>query len=162
MPDANLSYTHTIKAKERRGQGRAAASLAIGIPFSLQPDYGVDEIRTTVQWSVIVLLVAVIAGYTRRISGEADRQRSLALDRLTRLSDANALLFSLHRVAQSLPASLDMDEVLDTTVARLRGLVDFSAVAILLFDDTDAHFEALLETLIIGLLPDRGIPGIAD
>jgi signal transduction histidine kinase len=120
-----------------------AASLAIGIPFSLQPDYGVDEIRTTVQWSVIVLLVAVIAGYTRRISGEADRQRSLALDRLTRLSDANALLFSLHRVAQSLPASLDMDEVLDTTVARLRGLVDFSAVAILLFDDTDAHWQVL-------------------
>ena len=120
-----------------------AAALAIGIPFALQPGYGEDEIRVTVQWTVIILLVAVIAGYTRRISGEADRQRSLALDRLTRLSDANALLFSLHRVAQSLPASLDMSEVLDTTVARLRGLVDFTAVAILLFDDTDAHWQVL-------------------
>jgi signal transduction histidine kinase len=120
-----------------------AAAVAIGVPFSLQPGYGADEVRTTVQWSVIMLLVAVIAGYTRRISGEADRQRSLALDRLTRLSDANALLFSLHRVAQSLPASLDMNEVLDTTVTRLRGIVDFSSVAILLFDDTDAHWQVL-------------------
>lgn len=120
-----------------------AASLAIGIPFALQPTYGESEIKVTVQWTVIMLLVAVIAGYTRRISGEADRQRSLALDRLTRLSDANALLFSLHRVAQSLPASLDMNEVLDTTIARLRGLVDFTTVAILLFDDTDAHWQVL-------------------
>lgn len=120
-----------------------AAALAVGIPYALQPQYGERELRITVQWTVIVVLVAVIAGYTRRISGEADRQRSLALDRLTRLSDANALLFSLHRVAQSLPASLDMSEVLDTTVARLRGLVDFTAVAILLFDDTDAHWQVL-------------------
>ncbi len=121
----------------------AAASLAIGIPFALQPEYGERDIKVTVQWTAIMLLVAVIAGYTRRISGEADRERSLALDRLTRLSDANALLFSLHRVAQSLPASLDMNEVLDTTVTRLRGLVDFSAVAILLFDDTDAQWQVL-------------------
>jgi signal transduction histidine kinase len=120
-----------------------AAAVAIGVPFTLQPGFGADQARTTVQWSVIMLLVAVIAGYTRRISGEADRQRSLALDRLTRLSDANALLFSLHRVAQSLPASLDMNEVLDTTVTRLRGIVDFSSVAILLFDDTDAHWQVL-------------------
>ncbi len=119
-----------------------AAAIAIGVPFATRNDTA-DGARTTVQWTVIMLLVAVIAGYTRRISGEADRQRSLALDRLTRLSDANALLFSLHRVAQSLPASLDMDEVLDTTVARLRGIVDFTSVAIFLFDDTDAHWQVL-------------------
>ena len=78
-----------------------------------------------------MLLVAVIAGYARRISGEADRQHSLALDRLGRLADANALLFSLHRVTQTLPASLDLDEVLDTTIGRLRGLFDFDSAAIL-------------------------------
>src|SRR5690606_3753116 len=58
-------------------------------------------------------------------------------------SDANALLFSLHRIAQTLPASLDLDEVLDTTVARLRGLFDLHAVAILVFDDTDGHWLVL-------------------
>ena len=83
------------------------------------------------------MLVALVAGYARRISGEADRQQSLALDRLGRLADANALLFSLHRVAQTLPASLDLDEVLDSTMGRLRDLFEFEAAAVLLYDETD-------------------------
>jgi signal transduction histidine kinase len=119
------------------------AALAISLGDASQPDYGWSDLRITLQWSVVLLLVGVVAGYARRISGEADRQHSLALDRLDRLSDANALLFSLHRVAQTLPASLDLGEVLDTTVARLRGLVDFDAVAILVFDDTDASWQVI-------------------
>jgi signal transduction histidine kinase len=140
--------TAVIVAGFARGFGFAlrvgiATSTAVSIAFITRPDFDRTDFRITVQWSVIMILVAIIAGYTRRISGEADRQRTLALDRLTRLSDANALLFSLHRVAQSLPASLDMNEVLDTTMARLRGLLDFSAVAILIFDDTDANWQVL-------------------
>jgi uncharacterized protein YigA (DUF484 family) len=84
-----------------------------------------------------MVLIALVAGYARRISGEADRQQTLALDRLGRLADANALLFSLHRVAQSLPASLDLDECLDSTMGRLRDLFDFTAAAVLLLDDAD-------------------------
>ncbi len=101
------------------------------------------DLRNAAQWTIILLLVALVAGYSRRISGEADRQRTMALDRLERLSDANALLFSLHRIAQTLPASLDMPEVLDTTMARLRSLFEFDAVVLLLFDDTDATWQVL-------------------
>lgn len=120
-----------------------SSSLAISIPWALNEEITAVEIRLTVQWTLILLLVAVIAGYARRLTGEADRQRSLTLDRLSRLSDANALLFSLHRVAQSLPASLDMNDVLDTTITRLRGLLDFSAIALLIFDETDANWQVL-------------------
>ena len=91
----------------------------------------------------MLLLVALIAGYGRRISGEADRQHVLALDRLGRLADANALLYSLHRVTQTLPASLDLDDVLDTTFTRLRGLLDVDAAAILGLDETDGHWSVL-------------------
>jgi hypothetical protein len=86
------------------------------------PDYvnGNHELRVPAQWASWMVLIALVAGYARRISGEADRQQTLALDRLGRLADANALLFSLHRVAQSLPASLDLDEALDSTMGRLR------------------------------------------
>jgi signal transduction histidine kinase len=140
--------TAVIVAGFARGFGFAlrigiATATAVSIAYVTRPEFDQAEFRITVQWSVIMLLVAIIAGYTRRISGEADRQRTLALDRLTRLSDANALLFSLHRVAQSLPASLDMNEVLDTTIVRLRGLLDFSSVAVLIFDDTDANWQVL-------------------
>ena len=119
------------------------AALAVSFGEAASPGYGGEDFGVAIQWSAVLLLVGVVAGYARRISGEADRQHSLALDRLDRLSDANALLFSLHRVAQTLPASLDLGEVLDTTIARLRGLVDFDAVAVLVFDDTDAAWQVI-------------------
>jgi signal transduction histidine kinase len=118
------------------------SALAIGLPDLQRHDFNFEtDAPVALQWTVILLMVALIAGYARRISGEADRQHSLALDRLGRLADANALLFSLHRVAQTLPASLDYDEVLDSTVQRLRGLLDFDALAILLADDTDGSWS---------------------
>src|SRR6478609_8293918 len=114
-----------------------AACLAIGIPFLIQDGTTIEDVRTTAQWTVELLLVALIAGYARRVTGEADRAHSLALDRLGRLADANTLLYSLHRVAQSLPASLDLEEVLDTTMGRLRDLFTFDGATVLLLDETD-------------------------
>lgn len=122
------------------------ASLAISIPFLVQNDITASDLRITMQWSVWLTLVALIAGYARRVIGEADRQHTLALDRLGRLADANLLLYSLHRVAQTLPASLDLEESLDTTVQRLKDLFQCDGLALLLLDETDhqwvtARFE---------------------
>ncbi|MEY2423048.1 MAG: hypothetical protein QOI95_3115 [Acidimicrobiaceae bacterium] len=109
--------------------------LAVTVPDYVRNDHA--DLRVAAQWASEMVLIALVAGYARRISGEADRQQTLALDRLGRLADANALLFSLHRVAQSLPASLDLDEALDSTMGRLRDLFEFTAAAVLLLDDTD-------------------------
>ncbi|MFZ4433662.1 MAG: histidine kinase [Microthrixaceae bacterium] len=117
--------------------------LAVSFPYV---DTAVDQREALIQaasWSGIVLLVAIVAGYARRISGEAARERELAMDRLSRLSDANALLFSLHRVTQTLPASLDLGDVLDSTLTRMKSLVSYDSVAVLLFDETDAHWEVV-------------------
>ena len=92
------------------------------------------------QWSVELLLVSLIAGYARRILGESEEERNRNLNRIGQLADANALLFSLHRVAQSLPASLDLDEALDATMGRLHDLFDFDAAALLVLDDTDGSW----------------------
>ena len=103
-----------------------------------------------------------MAGYARRISGEADRQHSLALDRLGRLTDANALLFSLHRVTQTLPASLDLDDVLDTTITRLRGLFEFDSAAIMVLDDTDAGWQVVRrENVRLPVAAEAGRPAPA-
>ena len=118
------------------------STLAVSLPFLIE-DPSRDRIVVSAQWTLVLLLVALIAGYTRQISGEAERQNSLALDRLGRLADANSLLYSLHRITQTLPASLDLDDVLDTTVSRLRGLFDFDTAVILGFDDTDGSWELL-------------------
>jgi signal transduction histidine kinase len=120
-----------------------ATVLAITFPFVAQADNRREAMILSASWSAIVLLVAIVAGYARRISGEADRERELAIDRLGRLADANALLFSLHRVAQTLPASLDLGDVLDSTLSRMKSLISYDSVAVLLFDETDAHWDVV-------------------
>lgn len=120
-----------------------ASILAIGIPWASAPAFGQDDLRTAVQWSVEVLLVALVAGYARRISGEAEQRQSQAMIRLGRLSDANALLYQLHQVTQTLPASLDLEEVLDATLDQLTELFDYDALAILLLDDTDGRWHTV-------------------
>ncbi len=90
----------------------------------------------------------------------ADRERELAFDRLGRLEDANSLLFSLHRVTQTLPASLDLGEVLDSTLSRLKTLVAYDSVAILLLDETDGHWDVARHKGLV--LPNRIDRATAD
>lgn len=106
---------------------------------------GVDQptaVREAVQWLAMMVLVALVAGHARRISVESANQHSLALDRLGRLAEANALLFSLHRLAQSLPASLDLEEVLGSTTNRIKDLLHHDAATVLLLDETDHRWRS--------------------
>jgi signal transduction histidine kinase len=118
-----------------------ATAAAVGIPMLLTSDTLEDDVRTTVQWSTELVLVGLVAGYARRITGDADERRSEALDRLGRLADANHLLYSLHQVAQDLPASLDLEEVLESTMNRLRELLDFDTGAVLLLEESDRSWR---------------------
>jgi signal transduction histidine kinase len=114
-----------------------AIILAVGIPMLVQSDTPADDYLTTLQWGVEILLVGLVTGFARRISGDADVRHTEALNRMRRLADANELLFSLHQVAQELPASLDLDEALESTIERVRRLVDLDSAAIVLYEPTD-------------------------
>lgn len=107
-------------------------------------DVGIDGgYRTTLAWCGVLALVALTSGLARRVSQESQRQQLIALDRLAKLGEANALLFSLQRVAQTLPASLDLDDVLDSTLTRLRPLIESDAVTVLLYSDPDRSWDAV-------------------
>jgi signal transduction histidine kinase len=114
-----------------------AACIGVLVPWLLVGVSPHADLRRSGQGAAEVLLVALVAGYARRISGEADERRIATLDRLGRLSDANVLLFQLHQVTQTLPASLDLTDVLDATVDQLRSLFDADGVAILLHEESD-------------------------
>lgn len=141
-----LLLNAVIVAGFARGFGfalRVAITTSVAVSaatFIATPD---DRVATSesASWSMVVVLVALVAGYARRLSGEAERERALALDRVGRLADANDLLFSLHRVAQSLPESLDLADVLDSTMQRIRTMLDCESAALLLFDETDAQWD---------------------
>ncbi|MBI2710026.1 MAG: GAF domain-containing sensor histidine kinase [Actinobacteria bacterium] len=119
----------------------AGVAFVVTVPDMLRPGFDSAALRLAVQGSIELVLVAVLAGFARRVTREVDLRHNLALDRLGRLSDANALLYSLHRIAQALPASLALDEVLDSTVTRLRDLFSFTVAAVLLFDETGGGWQ---------------------
>jgi signal transduction histidine kinase len=158
--DSPLLFTLLVPA--------ALAGFARGFRFGLQVaglallvvglawfDDGGDA-QTASQWAGEVVLLGLVAAYARRILFEADERRAAAVDRLGRLSDANVLLFQLHQVAQSLPASLDLTEALDATVEQLRSLFDATAGAILLHEPTDGSWSTARR---FGLPDAEALPG---
>jgi len=143
-----------------------ACALALTIPYVVNAttDKGRSvRLQDSAQWSAELLLVALVAGYARRLFGEAEVRHSLALDRISRLAEANALLSSLHRVAQSLPSSFDLDEILESTVNRVRELVDCQVVAILLGDGTGTPWTVSVAegVRLPAELPDGELPPAA-
>jgi signal transduction histidine kinase len=121
-------------------QCAVAAILAIGVPLGIIDGWA-DSVPETAQWGGELLLIAVVAGYGRRISLQSREQASQALTRLHRMAEANALLSELHRVAQVLPASLDLSETLSSTVARVRELMAADVVVVLLRDEATSSWS---------------------
>ena len=116
----------------------AAAIVAITVQ-----DASLTSVRESLQdaglWTALLGLVAFASGLAHRAAQDAERQQQVALDRVSQLAEANSLLFSLQRVAQSLPASLDLDEVLDATVTRLRTLLRHGSISVFLLDGDRAE-----------------------
>ncbi|WCO69071.1 GAF domain-containing sensor histidine kinase [Iamia majanohamensis] len=141
----------------------AGSVIAVALPYLLTEGATTEALRTSLQWTTLLLLVAAVAGYARHINVEADRQHSLALDRLGRLSDANTLLFALHRVAQSLPSSLDLDDVLDSTIRRVEDLFTYDVAAVLLLDETGGGWRTVRSegSRIPSTWVDRSLPAPA-
>jgi signal transduction histidine kinase len=119
----------------------AAASFVV-ISVQYLNDVGLDDgFQLALFWAGILGLVAFTSGLSQRATLDAARQKELALVRVSRLAEANSLLFALQRVAQSMPASLDLDDVVDSTITRVRSLVPSESIALHLANDTDHRLE---------------------
>lgn len=116
-------------------------AVIIAVPHLVVQDrIDADVIRIAGQWVLWLVLLSLIAGYARRATGEAVRQHTVALGRLDSMIDANRLLHSLHEVAQTLPASLDLEEVIVSGSDRLTALFDPDGFALLVLDDSDGSW----------------------
>ena len=128
--------TAILAAGFARGFGFAlrtaiAAVLAVALPYHLEDP--APRLLVTVQWGGELLLVGIVAGYARRLFGEAEEQDVLA-------RQANDLLAQLHELAQTLPTSLDLDDTVRQAVAELRDRFPIDVAAVLLRDTaTPAH-----------------------
>ena len=109
----------------------------------------VDSLQNTITatggWFALFATVSIVSAYTQRFLEDNARQQSMTVERLGRLAEANALLYQLNKIAQTLPSSLDMAEVLDSTIARLRDLIPFDAVTVMLLEESDRTWVPVRE-----------------
>lgn len=119
----------------------ALASLAV-VSVQYLTDVSLnDGFAEVLLWAGLLGLVAFTSGLSQRATIDAARQKELALVRVSRLAEANSLLFALQRVAQSMPASLDLDDVVDSTLKRVQSLVPSESISLHLANDTDHRLE---------------------
>ncbi len=96
------------------------------------------------QAGVAFFASAAIGGLGRRLSVEAAARQEQTLDQMTRMATANDLLLALHHVAQTLPASLDLGDVVASASRRFAERFDASAAVVAVHDDATGGWRVEL------------------
>lgn len=107
-----------------------------------------DDAAVALVWGFALTAAGVIAADARR-NAEAlfrsrrqlDEERRESARRLATVEDANRLLSALHDVAQALPATLDLDGLVATTLDRLQAVFPCRVSAMLALDSTPSGPE---------------------
>lgn len=118
----------------------ASTVVVVSVQF-LNDDDASAVLGDVVLWAALLGTVVFTSGLSQRASADAARQRDAANVRVSRLAEANSLLFALQRVAQSMPASLDLDDVVDSTFTRIASLVPADTLALYFLNDNDRQLE---------------------
>jgi signal transduction histidine kinase len=140
-----------------------AAAVSVAIPFHVVLSNAPTS--STTIWGSELVLIGMITGYARRLFGLAEARAYLAQSQIERLSEANDLLVELHHVAQTLPASLDLNDTVASTVSRLEEVFSPDSVAVLLWDSSTRSWETALAqgVRLPPIVPDEDLPRhIAD
>lgn len=147
------SYDLVVTLSAGMGVVLAISALAAVVESPAEPSQAI------VGASQVILLFA-LAGYARRIFRVEEERVSLALDRVLRLTEANDLLFELHRVAQTLPVSLELGDTLALTGNRIRELFQADVFAVLLREEGSGSWQiaAAEGTRMRGPLTERQLP----
>jgi signal transduction histidine kinase len=118
----------------------AAAVVLLAAGFAFPSAEGSSE--TVSQVVLVYAASAAVAGYARRLFVDAAADQARFEDRVSRLTEANALLSQLTGVALGLPSSLNLGETVATAMAHLQELVEFTGGAILVFDAATGTWRA--------------------
>jgi len=120
-----------------------AGVLAVAATIAIQSvDPGPES--SAGQIAVVYLLCGALGAFTRNLVVEIEEQRAAAIDQATQMATANELLVSLHALSQTLPASFDLGEVVTSIRNRLRALLEFSVLVVLVRDDAAAGWRVEL------------------
>jgi signal transduction histidine kinase len=110
-----------------------AATLPLLVVGATLPSARVPT-ETASQVLLVFAATGALAGYARRLFVDAAAEQASFEDRVSSLTEANALLSQLTRVALTLPSSLDLGDTVRATMGHLEALFDFTGAAVLVSD----------------------------
>src|SRR5438105_3367946 len=98
--------------------------------------------ETASQVALVYAATGALAGYARRLFVDAAAEQASFEDRVSSLTEANALLSQLTQVARTLPSSLDLGETLNAAMGHLGQLFDFTGATVLVLDAATGTWRA--------------------
>ncbi len=111
--------------------GAVALPPLLGTPGAVH--VGIDVAAPVV---LVLIATAAVAGYAHRLFVEADQHHHETTGELLRLAQFNQQLLVLYQMAQTLPASLDLDETLEEARRHLDEAVELDVFAVLTTDES--------------------------
>ncbi|MSO37655.1 MAG: hypothetical protein EXQ69_05305 [Acidimicrobiia bacterium] len=148
----------------RKGLVAAFLTAAAITFFDIISGVSGQSLRTGLFASMVAVSAALVGGFTRQlwIDVEVRERRSIAT--ANRMVVANDLLHALHDIVQTLPASLDLSEVLYSARDRFRELFHPDTIAILLPDETSTVWTVALAdgTPMPDRLDQERLPGVLE
>jgi signal transduction histidine kinase len=126
-------------------RGGFLAAVAISAPLLvIGTTTASAKVKTETASQVVLVYAATgaLAGYARRLFVDAAAEQASFEDRVSSLTEANALLSQLTSVAMTLPSSLDLGETVAGAMGHLGQLFHFSGAAILVLDAATGTWRA--------------------
>lgn len=135
-----------LGVSERLFVSSIGALILIGVIIEMNYlRHGVDQsLQLKLQNVIVFISSAAIGAAIGEYIRDSNRRSQLVVDEIKRMGKANSLLLALHDIAQTMPASLDLGEVLATSRNRFNDLYDYEYLAILVADSTHNTFRVEL------------------
>ncbi len=146
-------------------QGIAAAAIGAGTLTlaDVLVNNGTTGIADGAQAALMLGICGCIGAFSRQLWITEEALRRTDRDQFTRMATANDLLSALHEVVQTLPASLDLGEVVASTQRRFREVFDYTSATLIVRDVTSGMWRVeLAEGVRIGpALDEKQLPTAA-
>lgn len=145
-------YVATIGATTATIGGIVAGELIAG-------DAG-DNARSGAQLALVYITISAACGFARGLARDIQRRQAREVTELRRLGEVNDLLRALQSLSRSLPARLDLTDVLASTRDQIRRITDYSALLVLLRQEATSDWSVELAdgTPLDGSLLDAALP----
>lgn len=118
-------------------------AIATAVAVTMQRAH--PESQRSAAWlGITLVLCGAVGAFARRLVIDIAERHAATLLEVARLETANELLVALHRVAQTLPASLDLVEVVESIRSRLRPLLEFRSLCVLVHDEQGNRWHIAL------------------